>query len=112
MDLKEVRWEGLDWIHLVQDRRHWWANVGVVMSFWDPGMLGISWTVERQVGSQEAPSAVLVSHPDSYLDSSDSDWLLWQTTQEFQRMKSIILCLKHVCVCANIRHWWKSLCYH
>jgi hypothetical protein len=25
LDLREVGWEGVDWIHLAQDRDHWWA---------------------------------------------------------------------------------------
>jgi len=27
MDLKETGWEGVDWIHLIQDRDQWWAPV-------------------------------------------------------------------------------------
>jgi len=25
MDLREVEWEGVDWIHLAQDRDQWWV---------------------------------------------------------------------------------------
>jgi hypothetical protein len=25
MDLREIGWEGVDWIHLLQDRDQWWA---------------------------------------------------------------------------------------
>jgi len=32
MDLWEIGWEGVDWIHLVQDRDHWWAVVNTVMN--------------------------------------------------------------------------------
>jgi len=33
MDLKEVGWEGVDWIHLAQKRGEWWALVYLVMDF-------------------------------------------------------------------------------
>jgi len=36
MDLREVCWEGVDWIHLVQDRDWWWALVNVVVNHWVP----------------------------------------------------------------------------
>jgi hypothetical protein len=32
MDLREVRWEGMDWIHLAQDRDQWWAVVNTAMN--------------------------------------------------------------------------------
>jgi hypothetical protein len=32
MDLKEIAWKGVDWIHLAQDRCHWWAVVNTVMN--------------------------------------------------------------------------------
>jgi hypothetical protein len=30
MDLKEMGWEGVDWIYLDQDRDQWWALVNTV----------------------------------------------------------------------------------
>ena len=30
MGLKETGWEGVDWIHLDQDRNKWWALVKTV----------------------------------------------------------------------------------
>jgi hypothetical protein len=30
--LREIRWEGVDWIHLVQDRDEWWVPVNTVMN--------------------------------------------------------------------------------
>jgi hypothetical protein len=33
VDLKEIGWEGVDWIHLAQDRDRWRAFVNTVMSF-------------------------------------------------------------------------------
>jgi hypothetical protein len=29
MDLKEIGWGGVEWIHLAQDRYHWWALVNI-----------------------------------------------------------------------------------
>jgi hypothetical protein len=36
MDLQEVRWEGMDWIDMAQDRDRWRALVNVVMNLWFP----------------------------------------------------------------------------
>jgi hypothetical protein len=35
MDLKEIGWEGMDWIHLVQDRDQWRALLNKVMNIRD-----------------------------------------------------------------------------
>jgi len=32
MDLREVLWEGVDWVHLTQDMDHWGAVVNTVMN--------------------------------------------------------------------------------
>jgi hypothetical protein len=32
MDLKEIGWDGMDWIHLAQDRDQWRALVNTVMN--------------------------------------------------------------------------------
>ena len=32
MDLKEIRWKGVDWIELLQYRGKWWAVVNTVMN--------------------------------------------------------------------------------
>jgi hypothetical protein len=32
MNIREVGWEGVNWIHLVQDRDHWQAVVNMVMN--------------------------------------------------------------------------------
>jgi hypothetical protein len=32
MDLQEIRWKGVDWIDLAQDRDRWWAVVIVVLN--------------------------------------------------------------------------------
>jgi hypothetical protein len=36
MDIKETRWEGVDWMHLAQDRDQWWALVNMLMNLWVP----------------------------------------------------------------------------
>jgi hypothetical protein len=36
MDLREVGWDGRDWIYLAQDRARWRAYVNVVMNLWVP----------------------------------------------------------------------------
>jgi hypothetical protein len=33
VDLKEIEWDGVEWIHLAQDRDRWCAVVDVVMNF-------------------------------------------------------------------------------
>jgi len=32
MDFREIGWEGVDWMHLVQDRDQWQALVNMVMN--------------------------------------------------------------------------------
>jgi hypothetical protein len=32
IDLREIGWEGVDWVHLAQDRDQWWAVVYTVMN--------------------------------------------------------------------------------
>jgi hypothetical protein len=33
MDLREIGWGSMDWIHLVQDRDQWMADVKTLMNF-------------------------------------------------------------------------------
>jgi hypothetical protein len=33
MDLREIGWDGMDWIDLAQDREQWRALVNTVMNF-------------------------------------------------------------------------------
>jgi hypothetical protein len=33
MDLREIKWDGMDWIDLAQDRDQWRALVNTVMNF-------------------------------------------------------------------------------
>jgi hypothetical protein len=32
MNLREIMLEGVDWIHLTQDRDQWWGFVNIVMN--------------------------------------------------------------------------------
>jgi hypothetical protein len=34
MDLQEKEYEGMDWIHLTQDRYLWWVFVNMVTNLW------------------------------------------------------------------------------
>jgi len=34
MDLRETGYEGVDWVHLAQDRNQWQAPVDTVMNIW------------------------------------------------------------------------------
>jgi hypothetical protein len=36
MDLREIGWDGIDWIELAQDRDQWRALVNTVMNLWFP----------------------------------------------------------------------------
>jgi GH43 family beta-xylosidase len=36
IDLREIEWDGMDWIDLVQDRDQWRALVNMVMNLWVP----------------------------------------------------------------------------
>jgi hypothetical protein len=36
MDLREIGWEGMDWVPLAQDRDQWWTLMNTVMNLWIP----------------------------------------------------------------------------
>jgi hypothetical protein len=36
MDLREIGWDGMDWIDLAPDRDQWRALVNTVMNLWVP----------------------------------------------------------------------------
>jgi len=36
VDLKEIVWDDVDWMHLAKNRGHWQAVVNTVMNLWDP----------------------------------------------------------------------------
>jgi hypothetical protein len=45
MDLREIGWEGMDWIHLAEGRDHWQALVYTVLN------LGVPLTVRNLLTS-------------------------------------------------------------
>jgi hypothetical protein len=61
MDLSQIGWGGMNWIHLVQDRDQWRTLVNTVMKLRVPYMLGNSWVAERLAASQGLSSMKLVS---------------------------------------------------
>jgi hypothetical protein len=36
MDLREIRWDGVDWIDMAQERDQWRALVNMVLNIWVP----------------------------------------------------------------------------
>jgi hypothetical protein len=36
MDVREIGWDGIDWIDLAQDRDQWRAFVNTIMNLWVP----------------------------------------------------------------------------
>jgi hypothetical protein len=36
MDLKEIKFEDVDWVHVVQDRVQWQTLTNTVMNLWAP----------------------------------------------------------------------------
>jgi hypothetical protein len=36
MDLRDVRWDGMDWIDMAQDRDQWRAFVNTILNLWVP----------------------------------------------------------------------------
>jgi hypothetical protein len=42
VDLREIGYEGVDWMHLDQDRDQWWAVVNTVMNIRVPYRRGVS----------------------------------------------------------------------
>jgi len=40
MDLRQIKWEGMEWMNLVQDRDQWCALVNTVMNLWIPWKTG------------------------------------------------------------------------
>jgi hypothetical protein len=32
MDIMEIRWECMDWIHLVRDKDHYWTVVNMIIN--------------------------------------------------------------------------------
>jgi hypothetical protein len=40
MDLREIRWGGMNWINLAEDRDQWWALFNTLMNFQVPSNVG------------------------------------------------------------------------
>jgi hypothetical protein len=36
MDLRVIRWKGVDWMHLDKDRDQWWAVLNAGVNLWIP----------------------------------------------------------------------------
>jgi hypothetical protein len=36
LDLREIGWKGVDWMHMTQDRDQWWGLVNTVMNLRAP----------------------------------------------------------------------------
>jgi len=36
MGLREIRWKGVEWMHLAQDKDEWGAVLNAVMNLWVP----------------------------------------------------------------------------
>jgi hypothetical protein len=58
MELREIGWDGMDWIDLAQDRDQWKALVNMVMNLRVHKMLGNSSVAERLAASQEGLSSM------------------------------------------------------
>ena len=53
MDLQEVRFEGMNWIDVAQERGRWRALVNAVMNIRFPKMRGISCLADNWLASEE-----------------------------------------------------------
>jgi hypothetical protein len=58
IDLREIGWDGMDWIDLAQDRDQWRATVNTVINFAFHKISGNSSVAERLVASQEGFSSI------------------------------------------------------
>jgi hypothetical protein len=58
MDLREIGWDGMDWINLAQDRDQWMALVNTVMNPGFHKMLRSSRAAAQLAASQEGLSTV------------------------------------------------------
>jgi hypothetical protein len=58
MDLREIGWDGMDWIDLAQDGDQWRALVNTVMNFRFHKMLGSSRVAAQLAASQEGLSSM------------------------------------------------------
>jgi hypothetical protein len=47
MDVREIEWDGMDWIDLLQDRDHWRALVNTVVNLQVPQNAGMHMSVKQ-----------------------------------------------------------------
>jgi hypothetical protein len=60
VDLRKIRYGGIDWIHVVQDRHQRRALMNMIRSFWFHNMLGSYWVFRRLAVCQGLSSMKLV----------------------------------------------------
>jgi hypothetical protein len=58
IDLREIGWDGTDWIDLAQDRDQWWALVNTVVNLRFHKMLGSSRVAVQLAAPQEGFSSL------------------------------------------------------
>jgi hypothetical protein len=58
MDLREISWDGMDWIDLAQNREQWRALVNTVMTLGFQKMLGSYSAAAQLAASQEGLSSM------------------------------------------------------
>jgi hypothetical protein len=56
--IREIEWDGMDWIDLAQDRDQWRALVNTVMTSWFHKMVGSSRVGAQFAASQEGLESV------------------------------------------------------
>jgi len=52
VDLNEIMWESLDWIHVTQDRSQWRTVVNTIVNLRLPQWRGVFFLVERRLLSR------------------------------------------------------------
>jgi hypothetical protein len=65
--VREIRWDGMDWIILAQDGNLWRALVNTVWTFQFSKMLRNSWVAERLAASEEVLGSMELVHTCGYL---------------------------------------------
>jgi hypothetical protein len=58
IDLREIEWDGMEWIDLVQDRRQWRALVNAIMNLRVPQNAGKFLSTAQLAASQEGLSSM------------------------------------------------------
>jgi hypothetical protein len=64
MDLREIGWDGMDWIDLAQDRDQWRALVNTVIKCWEVFEWPHNWRLLKKGSAPGAnEDAILEMHP-------------------------------------------------